>query len=244
LLDVSLKRTSNKPVSRFVIIVAGGTGTRMRTKTAKQFLMIEGLPILWRTLRRFQQAVPDAPITLVLHDSLFDEFRSLESHHGPSGATHLVKGGAERFHSVLAGLTSLPDEGLVAIHDAVRPFPSIDLIRTAFDTAATHGSAIPSIPLKDSIRKLSSKGSVSVNRSDFLAVQTPQCFDISLLKPAFSAPYSPAFTDDASVFEAAGHAITLCPGDPVNIKLTTHEDLIIIRALQPKNANSDSGCSD
>ena len=233
MLDVSLKRTSNKPVSRFVIIVAGGTGTRMRTKTAKQFLMIEGLPILWRTLRRFQQAVPDAPITLVLHESLFDEFRNLESHHGPSGATHLVKGGAERFHSVLAGLTSLPDEGLVAIHDAVRPFPSIELIRTAFDTAATHGSAIPTTPLKDSIRKISSSGSdsVSVNRSDFIAVQTPQCFDISLLKPAFAAPYSPAFTDDASVFEAAGHSITLCPGDPVNMKLTTPEDLIIARAL-------------
>ncbi|PCJ80760.1 MAG: 2-C-methyl-D-erythritol 4-phosphate cytidylyltransferase [Bacteroidetes bacterium] len=225
-------------MSRFVIIVAGGTGTRMRTNTAKQFLMIEGLPILWRTLRRFGEAVPDAPITLVLHESLFDEFRILESEHGPSGATHLIKGGAERFHSVLAGLTSLPDEGLVAIHDAVRPFPSIKLIRTAFDTAATHGSAIPTIPLKDSIRKISySKDSdsvsdsVSVNRSDFLSVQTPQCFDLSLLKPAFASPYSPTFTDDASVFEASGHPITLCQGDPVNIKLTTPEDLIIARAL-------------
>lgn len=221
-------------MSRHIIIVAGGTGTRMGTKTAKQFLLIKGLPLMWWTLRRFTEAVPDAPISLVLHESLFEEFRTLEIEYGPSGVTHLIKGGAERFHSVLNGLTTLPDIGLVAIHDAVRPFPSVEIIRNTFETAALHGSAIPTVPLKDSIREISdstTNESVAVNRSKFLAVQTPQCFDIALLKPSFAIPYSPSFTDDAAVFEAAGHKITLCAGDPINLKVTTPEDLDIAKAL-------------
>jgi 2-C-methyl-D-erythritol 4-phosphate cytidylyltransferase len=210
-------------VSRHIIIVAGGTGTRMRTKTAKQFLIIKGLPLMWWTLRRFYEAVPDAPISLVLHESLFDEFRSLEIEYGPSGVTHLIQGGAERFHS-----------GLVAIHDAVRPFPSVALIRNTFDIAALHGSAIPTVPLKDSIRKISdvtTNESIALNRSDYISVQTPQCFDLALLKPSFAVPYSTSFTDDASVFEAAGHKITICEGDPINLKVTTPEDLVIAKAL-------------
>ena len=221
-------------MSRHIVIVAGGTGTRMRTKTAKQFLIIKGLPLMWWTLRRFYEAVPDAPISLVLHKSLFDEFRSLEIEYGPSGVTHLIQGGVERFHSVLNGLVTLPDDGLVAIHDAVRPFPSVKLIRDTFDMAALHGSAIPTVPLKDSIRKISdvnTNESVALNRSDFISVQTPQCFDLALLKPSFAVSYSPAFTDDASVFEAAGHKITICAGDPINLKVTTPEDLLIAKAL-------------
>ena len=203
----------------------------MRTKTAKQFLMIKGLPLMWWTLRRFQEATPDAPITLVLHESLFDEFRQLEAEHGPSGATSVVKGGAERFHSVLNGLITLPEEGLVAIHDAVRPLPSTDMIRQSFDTAALHGGAIPVVELTDSIRMVSSDTSISVNRSDYLSVQTPQSFDLSLLKPAYSTEFSPAFTDDASVFEASGHQVHHFPGDAINIKVTTPKDLVIAKAL-------------
>ena len=221
-------------MSRHIIIVAGGTGTRMRTKTAKQFLIIKGLPLMWWTLRRFYEALPDAPISLVLHESLFDEFRRLEIEYGPSGVTHLIQGGAERFHSVLNGLITLPDDGLVAIHDAVRPFPSVALIRNTFDIAGLHGSAIPTVPLKDSIRKISdvnTKESIALNRSDYISVQTPQCFDLALLKPSFAVPYSTSFTDDASVFEASGHKITICDGDPINLKVTTPEDLVIANAL-------------
>ena len=218
-------------MNRHIIIVAGGTGTRMRTKTAKQFLMIKGLPLMWWTLRRFQEATPDAPITLVLHDSLFDEFRLLEEKYGPSGALALAKGGAERFHSVLNGLVLLPDEGLVAIHDAVRPLPSKEMIRTSFDTAALHGGAIPVVELKDSIRKISGLNSVALKRADYLLVQTPQSFDLSLIKPAYSVNYSKEFTDDASVFEAAGYRVQHFPGCPVNIKVTTPEDLVIASAL-------------
>lgn len=219
-------------MSRFVLIVAGGTGTRMKSKTAKQFLSVKGLPLMWWTLRRFKEAAPDAHLGVVLNSSLFDEFRELEDKYGDSGANAIIPGGAERFHSVLHGLTTLPEEGIVAIHDAVRPFPTIEMIRKCFDDAATHGSAVPITPLKNSLRQIYTDGSSkSMNRTEFVAVQTPQCFDLALIKPAFAVDYDPSFTDDASVFEAAGHRVHLSEGDPMNLKITTKDDLIIARAL-------------
>ena len=219
-------------MSRFVLIVAGGTGTRMQSKTAKQFLSVKGLPLMWWTLRRFKEAAPDAHLCVVLNPNLFDEFKELEQKYEDSGANAIIPGGVERFHSVLHGLTTLPDEGVVAIHDAVRPFPTVEMIQKCFDAAALHGSAIPVTPLKNSIRRLDKNGkSTAENRADFLNVQTPQCFDLALIKPAFAVEYDPSFTDDASVFEAAGHSIHLCEGDPINMKITTNEDLNIARAL-------------
>ncbi|MBM55453.1 MAG: 2-C-methyl-D-erythritol 4-phosphate cytidylyltransferase [Euryarchaeota archaeon] len=219
-------------MSRFVLIVAGGTGTRMKSTTAKQFLSVKSLPLMWWTLRRFKEAAPDAHLSVVLNPNLFDEFKDLEEKYGDSGADAIIPGGKERFHSVLHGLTTLPDEGIVAIHDAVRPFPTIELIRNCFDDAATHGSAVPVTPLKNSIRRVSEDGSSeALIRSEYLAVQTPQCFDLALIKPAFAVDYTPEFTDDASVFEAAGHKVHLSEGDPMNMKITTKEDLIIARAL-------------
>ena len=219
-------------MSRFVLIVAGGTGTRMKSKTAKQFLSVKGLPLMWWTLRRFKEAVPDAHLSVVLNSSLFDEFNELEDKYGDSGADAIIPGGSERFHSVLHGLTTLPEEGIVAIHDAVRPFPAVEMIRQCFDDAATHGSAVPVTPLKNSLRQISTDGSSqSMNRSEFVSVQTPQCFDLALIKPAFAVDYNPLFTDDASVYESAGHRVYLSEGDPMNLKITTKEDLIIARAL-------------
>ena len=113
-------------MKQYVVMVAGGTGTRMRQTTAKQFLNVEGLPLMWWTLRRSKEALPEAEVTLVLHESLFEEFSELEREYGSAGARHVVPGGAERFHSVLAGLNTLPDSGIVGIHDAVRPFPSVE----------------------------------------------------------------------------------------------------------------------
>lgn len=219
-------------MSRFVLIVAGGTGTRMQSKTAKQFLSVKGLPLMWWTLRSFKDAVPDAHLSVVLNPNLFDAFKELEQKYGDSGANAIIPGGVERFHSVLHGLTTLPDEGVVAIHDAVRPFPPVQMIQKCFNDAALHGSAIPVTPLKNSIRRIDKNGkSTAENRADFLTVQTPQCFDLALIKPAFTVEYDPSFTDDASVLEAAGHSIHLCEGDPMNMKITTNEDLIIARAL-------------
>lgn len=218
-------------MSRHVLIVAGGTGTRMKSTTAKQFLSVKGLPLMWWTLRRFREAAPDAELSIVLNEKLFDEFRELEEKYGESGAKNIIKGGKERFHSVLNGLMTLPDEGLVAIHDAVRPFPTVEMIKECFDSAAKHGSGIPVTPLKNSIRQVEGDSTKAVNRSDYLIVQTPQCFDLALIKQAFTAEYNESFTDDASVFEAAGNKIHLCEGDPMNMKITTKDDLVIARAL-------------
>ncbi|MGB0246966.1 MAG: 2-C-methyl-D-erythritol 4-phosphate cytidylyltransferase [Flavobacteriales bacterium] len=220
-------------MKHYVVMVAGGTGTRMRLTTAKQFLNVEGLPLMWWTLRRFKEALPEAEVTLVLHESLFEEFAELEANHGSAGATHVVPGGAERFHSVLAGLATLPDTGVVGIHDAVRPFPSVETIQRCFAQAEAQGSAVPVVPVKDSIRQMDREGASShaVDRSVLRAVQTPQCFDLATLKAAFDTDYRAEFTDDASVMEAAGHEVHLCEGDPWNVKVTTPEDLIIAKAF-------------
>ena len=225
-------------MKQHVVMVAGGTGTRMRQSTAKQFLNVEGLPLMWWTLRRFREALPEAEVTLVLHESLFEEFYELERTFGSAGAMHVVPGGAERFHSVLEGLKTLPDEGVVGIHDAVRPFPSVEAIQRCFELAARSGSAIPVVPVKDSIRRVEEHRSEAVDRGALRAVQTPQCFDLATLKAAFDTPYRPEFTDDASVYEAAGHTVNLCEGDSWNVKVTTPEDLTIaeafVRASRPK----------
>ena len=225
-------------MKQHVVMVAGGTGTRMRQSTAKQFLNVEGLPLMWWTLRRFREALPEAEVTLVLHESLFEEFYELERTYGSAGAKHVVPGGAERFHSVLEGLKTLPNEGVVGIHDAVRPFPSVEAIQRCFELAVHSGSAIPVVPVKDSIRRVEEARSEAVDRGALRAVQTPQCFDLATLKAAFDTPYHPEFTDDASVFEAAGHTVNLCEGDPWNVKVTTPEDLTIaeafVRASRPK----------
>ena len=212
-----------------LILVAGGTGTRMQSSTAKQFIPLEGLPLMWWTLRRFREALgSNLEVTLVLYPGLFNEFQRLESVHGPAGVHHLVPGGAERFHSVQSGLSTVADSGVVGVHDAVRPFPSVEVIKSCYDAAALHGGAIPVVAVKDSIRDVE-KGALM--RSQLRAVQTPQCFQTQLLKAAYSVPYEDHFTDDASVFEAAGHAVDLIPGNPENIKVTTPEDLLIARAF-------------
>ncbi len=224
-------------------MVAGGTGTRMRQTTAKQFLNVEGLPLMWWTLRRFREALPTAEVTLVLHESLFASFDALEQTHGEAGVHRVVPGGAERFHSVAAGLATLPDQGVVGIHDAVRPFPSVDTIRRCFGLAAERGSAIPVVPVKDSIRQVYEARSEAVPRDQLRAVQTPQCFDIGMLKRAFQTEYHPSFTDDASVYEHAGHQVHLCEGDPWNVKVTTPEDLLIAAAFVRASLPPEEGSS-
>lgn len=221
-------------MSQYVVMVAGGTGTRMRQSTAKQFLNVEGRPLMWWTLRRFREALPEAQVTLVLHESLFEEFARLEREHGDAGVSHIVSGGAERFHSVQAGLRTLPGDGIVGIHDAVRPFPSVSTIQRCFALASHHDSAVPVVPVKDSIRRIEeghAGRSQSTDRNFLRAVQTPQCFNLGMLHKAYETPYRDSFTDDASVFEHAGHVVHLCEGDPWNVKVTTPEDLLIAEAF-------------
>ena len=218
-------------MKRYLIVVAGGTGTRMAQPVAKQFLLLEGLPLMWWTLRRFRAALPDLHVVLVLHDSLFDTFRSLESSHGPAGVDQLVAGGAERWHSVANGLAVLPEDGVVGVHDAVRPFVSEATIRRCYAAAAETGSAVPVVPVKDSIREVNGAASHALMRDRLRAVQTPQCFNLASLKAAYGSEYRPEFTDDAGVYEFAGHPVQLVDGDLENIKITTPEDLHVAHAF-------------
>ena len=217
----------------YVIIVAGGKGLRMGSDIPKQFLPIGGKPVLMRTLERFREYSPTLKIILVLPKAQQDYWRQLCADYHFNVEYQLADGGETRFHSVQHGLALIPDdtEGVVGVHDGVRPFPSIDVIRRRYDTAHEKKAVIPVIPVVETLRHLQGKSSITVPRDDYRLVQTPQCFDIQLLKAANRQPYNDGFTDDASVVESFGHAITLVEGNRENIKITTPYDLKIAKVL-------------
>ena len=204
----------------------------MHQPVAKQFIELKGLPLMWWTLRRFREALgEDLDVTLVLFPDLLGEFEALEQEYGPAGVSRIVEGGEERWHSVANGLQALPEDGLVAVHDAVRPFVSVETIHRCFEVAEMHGSAIPTVPLKDTVRQVKGMDSKALNRSSLRAIQTPQCFNLQKLRQAYSLGFREEFTDDSSVYESAGHAVRLVDGDLRNIKITTPEDLVVAQAF-------------
>jgi 2-C-methyl-D-erythritol 4-phosphate cytidylyltransferase len=217
----------------YVIIVAGGKGLRMGSDIPKQFLPIGGKPVLMRTLERFREYSPALQIILVLPKAQQDYWHKLCKDYDFKVEYVLANGGETRFHSVQNGLTKIPDdaEGVVGVHDGVRPFPSIDVIRNCYETARTAKAVIPVIPVVETVRHLQGNTSVTVPRNDYRLVQTPQTFDIQLLKAANKQPYNDGFTDDASVVEAFGFNITLVEGNRENIKITTPYDLKIAEVL-------------
>ena len=217
----------------YVIIVAGGKGLRMGSDIPKQFLPIGGKPVLMRTLERFREYSPTLQIILVLPKAQQDYWRQLCEEYNFSVDYQLADGGETRFHSVQHGLALIPDdaEGVVGVHDGVRPFPSIDVIRNCYETARTTKAVIPVIPVVETVRHLKGETSETVPRNDYRLVQTPQTFDIQLLKAANRQPYNDGFTDDASVVEAYGFDITLVEGNRENIKITTPYDLKIAEVL-------------
>lgn len=224
----------------FVIIVAGGKGLRMGSDIPKQFLPIGGKPVLMRTLERFREYSPTLQIILVLPKAQQAYWKELCQKHNFTVAYQLADGGETRFHSVQHGLALIQDDaqGVVGVHDGVRPFPSIDVIRNCYETARTAKAVIPVIPVVETLRHISLpsqaggvEGGATVPRSEYRLVQTPQCFDIQLLKAANRQPYNDGFTDDASVVEALGHDVTLVEGNRENIKITTPYDLKIAEVL-------------
>jgi 2-C-methyl-D-erythritol 4-phosphate cytidylyltransferase len=217
----------------YVIIVAGGKGLRMGSDIPKQFLPIAGKPVLMRTLERFRAYSSTLQIVLVLPEAQQDYWKQLCKQYDFKVDYQLANGGQTRFHSVQNGLALVPDdaEGVVGVHDGVRPFPSIDVILNCYDTARTKKAVIPVIPVVETVRQLKSEGSITVPRDQYRLVQTPQTFDIQLLKAANRQPYNDGFTDDASVVESYGHAITLVEGNRENIKITTPYDIIVAEAL-------------
>jgi len=220
----------------YIIIVAGGKGLRMGSDIPKQFLPIGGKPVLMRTLERFRTYSSALQIILVLPEAQQDYWRQLCEDYHFDVEHQIANGGQTRFHSVQNGLALVPDdaEGVVGVHDGVRPFPSIEVIRNCYETARTAKAVIPVIPVVETVRQLMSDGQVSsrtVPRDDYRLVQTPQTFDIQLLKAANRQPYNDGFTDDASVVESYGYAITLVEGNRENIKITTPYDLKIAEVL-------------
>lgn len=214
-------------MKKAAVIVAGGSGSRMGATMPKQYLPIGNRPILMHTLDAFNSFDDTLDLILVLPASDHDLWESLCQTHSYQVPHRLVSGGSSRFQSVKNGLISLSaDTDLVAIHDGVRPFVSQEVIGKSFDTAASSGSAIAVVALKDSIRKLDESGnSFHQDRQQFRLVQTPQTFQTAKILQAFETDELPQFTDDASVYEHMGWAVTLINGNLENIKITTPEDM-------------------
>ena len=270
----------------YVIIVAGGKGLRMGSDIPKQFLPIGGRPILMWTLEQFHQYSPSLKIILVLPKVQQEYWKELCQKHNFTTNYMLADGGETRFHSVQNGLALIPDdaEGVVGVHDGVRPFPSIEVIRNCYEAARKHKAVIPVIPVVETLRHiiaaddngpartdsistykddiyespLSSAAknntdksavvrgknkSVTVPRNEYRLVQTPQCFDIQLLKAANRQPYNDGFTDDASVVEAFGLNITLVDGNRENIKITNPYDMLVAEVILQRTTADFYGLS-
>lgn len=217
----------------YALIVAGGSGKRMGAEIPKQFLELAGRPVLMHTIERFKSFNDAIEIITVLPENQLRHWIDLQKKHSFTIPQTIVKGGAHRFFSVRNGLMFVNVPGLVAIHDGVRPFVSIDTIKRCFETAEKLGNAIPSISPTESLRILTDHGSMPVNRLNVKQIQTPQVFSAELIKKAYLQEYMPAFTDDATVLEKTGEIINLIEGNRENIKITNPEDLLISIALLP-----------
>jgi 2-C-methyl-D-erythritol 4-phosphate cytidylyltransferase len=216
-------------LKKIAIIVAGGSGERFGSSVPKQFLVIKGKPLLFYTIEKFEGIADE--IILVLPDSHIPTWTNLcNSYHTPENI-RVVAGGSSRTDSVRNGLELISGIGLVAIHDAVRPFISRNLVKKLFDEARQYGNAIPAIPVNESLRQQNGSVNTSVDRTQFITVQTPQCFDVQIIKKAYQELNRFSATDDATVAELAGQKIHLVQGETTNIKITFPEDLVVAEAL-------------
>lgn len=217
---------------RFAVIVAGGKGTRMQSDLPKQFLLLKGKPILMHTLEVFYTFDASVEIILVLPKDQQVYWKELCEEFSFSVPHQIADGGSSRFHSVFNGLSKIKGEGVVAIHDGVRPFVSLSVLAACYGEAEKKKAIIPVIDVQESLREIKGEGETRmVDRSKFLIVQTPQVFEIETLKNAYKQPYTSLFTDDASVVEANGGVIHTVKGNEENIKLTTPYHLKIAESL-------------
>jgi len=220
--------------SVFAIVVAGGSGTRMKTSVPKQFHVLLDKPILIHTLEAFVKTDPQISIVLVLPSMYMDLGQTMVAQYFPNSIIQCVNGGDTRFHSVQNGLEVIPSDAIVMVHDAVRCLVSPNLIKRCIDQAKLKGSAIPAIASKDSVRLLNHDKSVAISRENVRLIQTPQTFEASILKKAFLQDYHPGFTDEASVLESMGEQIHLIDGEEQNIKITFPIDLLVAEQLLSK----------
>ncbi len=232
---------------QYALIVAGGKGTRIKSSLPKQFIELQGKPIVLHTLEAFYRYSKKITVILVLPEDDFGIWERICKKFNFTRPVILQKGGATRFQSVRNGLEKIEGEGLVAIHDGVRPLVSGDMIGASFRLAAIHHCAVAAVRLKESIRMTDPRlpegssarrqdNTKAVDRSRFRLIQTPQTFDVQLIRNAYQMKEDPGLTDDASVAEKAGHIISLFEGSFENIKITTPEDLVIVEALMKQKS--------
>ena len=222
-------------LKEYALIVAGGKGTRIKSDQPKQFIELNGKPVLLHTIEAFLKYSSTLVIVLVLPEEDFKTWEAICEKFNFTPPVILQKGGETRFQSVKNGLEKIDGEGLVAIHDGVRPLVSGDLIGASFRLAAMHGSAVAAVRLKESIRETDQDTTKAVDRSKFRLIQTPQTFDLQIIKKAYQTKEDPSLTDDASVAEKSGHRISMFEGSYDNIKITTAEDLVVAEALMKPN---------
>ncbi|MFV0266488.1 MAG: 2-C-methyl-D-erythritol 4-phosphate cytidylyltransferase [Draconibacterium sp.] len=216
---------------KFALIVAGGSGSRMNNQVPKQFLELVGKPVLMHTFESFYTFDPNISFVLVLPQSEFSRWKELCEKHRFTIPYQLAAGGSNRFESVKNGLLIIREEGVVFIHDGVRPLVSGQTIQNCFNTAQEKGNALPVVPVSESVRYVDGSHNSSLDRSKYYLVQTPQTFRVSLIKKAYEQAYSELFTDDASVLENTGQAINTVEGNRTNIKITYPEDIRIASFL-------------
>ncbi len=227
---------------KYLVVVAGGRGLRMGGSLPKQFLEIGGKSVLHRTIDRFTASCPDIRVVTVMNPDYVGFWKKYCLENGLVTPQTIVRGGMTRFHSVKNALARVPDGALVAVHDGVRPFVSGELIARMFEKAEDVPALIPVVPAVDTMRVLSRRkdasgaeelesSGVQIDRSTLYAVQTPQIFHSEVLKAAYSRPYDPSFTDDASVAESNGVKLAFILGERFNFKITTKEDLLLARSL-------------
>lgn len=219
----------------YAIIVGGGSGSRMQSDLPKQFMLLNGKPVLMHTLEAFYHSELKPEIILVLNIDFHTFWEDLCIKHNFTIPHKLVKGGLQRFHSVKNGINSIKNKGIIAIHDAVRPLISNELITKSFLKAEELGNAIVAIKSKDSVRQLNGKTSKALNRDEIYLVQTPQTFSSEILNKAYNQDFRNEFTDDASVVERMGISINIIEGENKNIKITFPEDIQLAELYMNQN---------
>ncbi len=218
-------------MKKFALIVAAGSGSRMNAAVPKQFIEINGRPVLMHTFDVFLQYDPQIEFILVLPKDLVELWKSLCKKHNFNLLHKIALGGETRFDSVKNGLDLISDEGVVFIHDGVRPLVSINTLKNCFETALEKGNSLPVVTVSESIRMVEGSKNCAVDRSKYFLVQTPQTFKTYLIKKAYQQATSNVYTDDATVMENSGQTIHLVEGNRENIKITFAEDLVYAKML-------------
>jgi len=221
-------------MKKYAVIVAGGTGTRMKSSIPKQFLLLKNKPVLFYTLDTFLNAYDDLRIILVLPEAHISKGQEIIDGYFDNSRIQLINGGRTRFHSVQNGLSQIDDESIIFVHDGVRCLLSVDLIHRCYKAAVTFGTAIPVITSRDSVRIITEDGNEALDRDVIKLVQTPQTFHSKILLEAYKIDYKDKFTDEASVVEAFGLKVHLVEGEENNIKITDPIDLMLAeKIVQP-----------